>query len=362
MDITTCVRSRQANVVRICSHVHRAGLQGKKSKLQLLRVESVFFLLARLWTSTHGQRRWEQSMLIVLGRVWKAASARFLLVMRGRSSLAFPRAVATLAAVMVGVIARQWQVQLGRLQSSKVAVAEKMREISTIEDPTFGPAIKHDMQRLDSMHEAFLDAMHLQKDSPMRGHLCQLFQRPDLDDQLCRLYDQVAAGAPRITRNSFARLSRGIHGHLHQLLKAKERMPLAACTAEDQQWIFRHFDHFFPAERPLDRRTFPGFFRLVLMRRIVRTLAARIGLSKLRKGTSAPLVLYVGVDLGDGHPPFRISTVTPNAKRLICGESLALIKETPQELENLADEAPQKCLKGLGWLRRSLQYLQCVAP
>lgn len=202
-----------------------------------------------------------------------------------------------------------------------------------MEDPTFGPIVVHDMDKPDSLHEAFLDSLHLQKDSPIRGHLCQLFRRPDMDEQLCALYDQTSAGAPRISREDFMRLSRGISGHLHQLLKGKSRMPLATCTPEDQKWIFRHFDHFFPPERPLDRRMFPGYFKLILMRRIVRTLVARIGLENLRRGTSAALVLVVGVDLGGGHAPFRLNTVTPNAKTVLCGESLTLIEEISQEAD-----------------------------
>eukprot|EP00427_Karlodinium_veneficum_P033407 CAMPEP_0169185268 /NCGR_PEP_ID=MMETSP1016-20121227/1694_1 /TAXON_ID=342587 /ORGANISM="Karlodinium micrum, Strain CCMP2283" /LENGTH=315 /DNA_ID=CAMNT_0009260937 /DNA_START=29 /DNA_END=974 /DNA_ORIENTATION=- len=196
-----------------------------------------------------------------------------------------------------------------------------------IEDPTFGPGIVHNMDDPNNLHEAFLDFLHLEKQSPIRGHLLQLFRRPDLDEQLGRLYDEASDGAPKLSREAFTRISRGINGHLHQLLKGKERMPLAACTPEDQRWISTNFDQFFPPERPLDRRLFTGYFKLILMRRIVRTLVARIGLQKLRRGTSAPLVLVVGVDLGGGHPLFRINTVTPNAKKVTCGESLALIDE-----------------------------------
>jgi hypothetical protein len=216
-------------------------------------------------------------------------------------------------------------------QRARRRLAKKAR--LAIEDPTFGPGIVHNMDNPSNLHEAFLDYLHLEKQSPIRGHLLQLFRRPDLDEQLGNLYDEASGKAPKLSREAFTRISRGINGHLHQLLKGKERIPLATCTPEDQRWISKHFDEFFPQERPLDRRLFIGYFKLILMRRIVRTLVARIGLQKLRRGTSAPLVLIVGVDLGAGHPPFRINTVTPNAKKVTCGESLALIDEVQEEDE-----------------------------
>lgn len=224
------------------------------------------------------------------------------------------------------------------------APVHKMQELQSIEDPTFGPKIVHDMDKPDCLHEAFLDSVHLQKDSPIRGHLCQLFRRADIDEQLSALYDQASAGEPRISREAFMRLSRGIYGHLHQLLKGEERMPLATCTPEDQKWIFRHFDHFFPPERPLNRRMFPGYFKLILMRRIVRTLVAHMGLSNLRRGTSAPLVLTVGVDLGGGDAPFHLNTVTPNAQTVLCGECLTVIEETAQEADAASSEKPAPTL------------------
>jgi hypothetical protein len=202
-----------------------------------------------------------------------------------------------------------------------------------IEDPTFGPGILYNMDHPEQLHEDFLDYLHLERHSPIRGHLLQLFRRPEFDEQLGRLYAEASGGAPRLSREGFTRISQGIYGHIHQLLKGKERIPLAPCTPEDQRWIFRYFDQFFPPERPLDKRTFIGYFKLILMRRIVRTLVARIGLQKLRAGTSAPLVLVVGVDLGRGHQLFRINTVTPNAKSVLNGQTLALIEENPQEGE-----------------------------
>lgn len=231
------------------------------------------------------------------------------------------------------LLALQGSVLLCLYQRARRHMAQKAR--FDIADPTFGPGVIHNMDDPSNLHEAFLDYLHLEKESPIRGHLLQLFRRPDLDEQLGRLYDEASGGAPKLSRDAFTRISRGINGQLHQLLKSKERVPLAACTAEDQRWISEHYDDFFPEERPLDRRLFTGYFKLILMRRIVRTLVARIGLQKLRQGTSAPFVLIVGVDLGAGHPPFRINTVTPNAKKVTCGESLSLIDEAKEEDEFL---------------------------
>jgi hypothetical protein len=284
------------------------------------KIETVFFVLARLWKSL--------PLALELDTWWPARLRR----------------VAGVLAALAGVA---W---VRRQMARKCAAQRIVQEIKDIEDPTFGPSIVHDMHKPDSMYEAFLDSLHLQKDSPMRGHLCQLFRRPNIDEQLRTLFDQVSGGNHRISREGFMWLSRGINGHLHQLLKGRQRMPLAACTPEDQKWIFRHFDHFFPPERPLDRQVFPGFFKLVLMRRIVRTLVAHIGLSSLRRGTSAPLVLIVGVDLGGGLAPFRLNTVTPNGKTVLCGESLALVEETSQEFD-MAPAMPEKTLCGMRLLK-----------
>lgn len=234
-------------------------------------------------------------------------------------------------------------------QRMQQMMGSKMQELNAIQDPTFGPGIVHDMDKPDTLHEAFLDSLHLKKNSPIQVHLCQLFRRTDIDEQLCRLYDQASAGGPRISREAFMRLSRGIYGHLHQLLKGGERVPLATCTPQDQRWIFRHFDHFFPPERPLDRKLFPGYFKLILLRRIVRSIVAHIGMPRLRRGTSAPLVLMVGVDLGDGHAPFRLNTVTPNAKMDLCGESLALIEEASQDVDPPSSQ-PVQAPRLLGFL------------
>mmetsp|Transcript_98668 Transcript_98668/g.170819 ORF Transcript_98668/g.170819 Transcript_98668/m.170819 type:complete len:317 (-) Transcript_98668:20-970(-) len=203
-------------------------------------------------------------------------------------------------------------------------------------DPTFGPGIVHDMLSPDELHEGFLDSVHIQRGSSIREHLSRLFKRGDMTEQLCKLFEQATNGGDRLTRDDFTRLSRGIRGHLRVLLSTRERVNLSTVTPEDQRWIATQFDHFFPPERPLDRRIFPGYFKLILMRRIVRTLVARIGLQKLRQGISAPLVLVVEVDLNQGHPPFRINTVTPNSNPGGSGVSLCSIEEAPSPKERRA--------------------------
>lgn len=297
-----------------------------------------------------------ETILLLLARQWRRlpvgvfhSALRKTWQRKGLGKLA--KLLAALAGSMV--VLRQLA-QRYAAQKMHQMMDSKMQELNAIRDPTFGPGIVHDMDKPDTLHEAFLDSLHLEKNSPIQVHLCQLFRRPDIDEQLCRLYDQASAGSPRISREAFMRLSRGIYGNLHQLLKGRERMPLAACTPQDQQWIFRHFDHFFPPERPLDRKLFPGYFKLILLRRIVRSIVAHIGLPRLRRGTSAPLVLMVGVDLGDGHAPFRLNTVTPNAKTDLCGESLALIEEASQDVDPPSSQLAQapRLLGFLGSVRQ----------
>lgn len=287
-----------------------------------------------------------KTLRLVLLRLWRNLPPGWSKVQAWQRSL-LKKTVAFLATLAGAAAFRQRRLQM--LHDSAV-----QQELRAIEDPTFGPGIVHDMDHPDRLHEAFLDAVQLKSNSPIHDHLCQLFRRPGVDEQLSRLYDQASAGASRISREAFMSLSRGIHGHLHQLLNGQERMALAACTPEDQKWIFNHFDSFFPLERPLDRRLFVGYFKLILMRRIVRTLVAHVGLSKLRRGTSAPLVLFVGVDLGGDQPPFRLNTVTPNAKTVLCGESLTLIEEMPGEMEVPLPSRTNFLLPGL---LQSLRFL-----
>lgn len=232
-------------------------------------------------------------------------------------------AAGTLSIVVLACTAVQYAVRATRLRALNIL------------DPTFGPGIVHDITCPDELHEGFLDSVHIQRGTSIRSHLSRLFNREDLTQQLCQLFDQVTGGGSRLTRDDFTRLSRGIRGHLRVLLSAKERMNLSSVTPEDQRWIATQFDRYWPPERPLDRRVFPGYFKLILMRRIVRTLVARIGLQKLRQGISAPLVLVVEVDLNEGHEPFRINTVTPNASPGRSGGSLASIEEAPSPRRNM---------------------------
>lgn len=210
-----------------------------------------------------------------------------------------------------------------------------LKGLRHIPDPTFGAkfGVVHNTREPDRLWEAFLDTLCLERTSPLRRHMRQLLGRREIDDQLRELFELAAGGAERISRQDFSRLSRGISGHVHMLLKTQERVPLALPTPEDQQWIFRRFDHYFPPERPLGRDLFPGYFKLILVRRIIRTLIAYLGLRRLRSGASQPLVVDIQVDPGQGHPPFRLHTVLPNATSAPAGERLGLIEEVGDETE-----------------------------
>eukprot|EP00747_Dinoflagellata_sp_TGD_P166545 gnl/TRDRNA2_/TRDRNA2_189486_c0_seq1.p1 gnl/TRDRNA2_/TRDRNA2_189486_c0~~gnl/TRDRNA2_/TRDRNA2_189486_c0_seq1.p1 ORF type:complete len:407 (+),score=61.04 gnl/TRDRNA2_/TRDRNA2_189486_c0_seq1:74-1294(+) len=259
-----------------------------------------------------------------------------------------------------------------------------------IPDPTFGNTlgIAYDWvassagTNTEPPWEVFLGAFHIPKESPFLAHVKKLFMRPDIDEQFQALFDRLAtiggesmlegiaekgasAGsswqsrrpclalgkvgslvlprsimAPahpakfnrRLCRADVERMSRGTRGHLHVLLRANERVPLAPASAEDHSWLLECFDQVFPPERPLHRGNFPAFAKLVLVRRVVRTLVDSVGLDQILGGMPAPLVVDIAIDLGEGDDEFafRMHTVAPtSAPAAHSGERLALIEEAP---------------------------------
>jgi len=203
------------------------------------------------------------------------------------------------------------------------------RTTSEINDPTFGPSlgIVYDRGSLANSWEVFLDAVGLPSTSPMRQHARQLTQRPELDGQLRKLFAALSGENSRLTAEDVVVFSTGLQGGVRVLLNTSRREPLMRITLEDKHWLLEHFDKSFPAETPLDCEAFLGFARLIIIRRIVRTLIKIFGLERLRNGLSEPLVVDVYVALQNGSVPFRWHTVTPVASPQCGGERLGLIEE-----------------------------------
>lgn len=201
---------------------------------------------------------------------------------------------------------------------------------ASVSDPTFGTiGVVYHMDAISESWETFLDGLGFHENTPVRGHMRQLFKRQDLHEQLLELFDALASGGDRLARTDFERFSCGICGHVHVLLKNNTKMELVPAAAQDQHWILEEFDKVFPASRPLSRDLFPGVATTVLLRRIVRTLMATVGLELLQRGLPAPLVVDISVDLGAGRV-FRVHTVAPSgAPSTVCGERLSLIEESP---------------------------------
>ena len=187
--------------------------------------------------------------------------------------------------------------------------------------------VVYSYSRLSESWEDFLDAFKFPRGSPIRQHIRQLFTREDLDAQLQQLFEALCAGSA-LTRSHFERFSRGIQGHLHILTDKKTKIALLPPTQEDLQWIVQNFDSAFPDERPLSRQIFPDVAKLVLLRRVVRTLIEFVGVNQIQLGMAAPLVVDIAVDLGGQDPPFRIHTVAPCSRpSLESGERLNAISE-----------------------------------
>jgi len=189
--------------------------------------------------------------------------------------------------------------------------------------------------------EALLDGLQLPHETPVRAHIRQLFGRPDFDEELRELFDALLASRPRCSDLSpdgadprvasfrdFERFSRGIYGNLHVLLRVRAKVPIVPAKTEEMAWLAERFDWIFPPERPLSRAVFPDFAKLIILRRVLRTLVEEIGLEQLQGGMQKPLVVEVSVELGSNRKPFRLRTVTPHSARgETSGESLGLISE-----------------------------------
>ncbi|CAE7337252.1 unnamed protein product [Symbiodinium sp. CCMP2592] len=150
----------------------------------------------------------------------------------------------------------------------------------------------------------------------------------DLDAQFQRLFDVLCTGST-MNRHDFEHFSRGIQGHLHILTDKKTKIALLSPTQEDLQWIAANFEKAFPEERPLTRQNFPDVAKLVLLRRVVRTLIEFVGIDHIQGGMAAPLVVDIAVNMGSTKgPPFRIHTVAPSSRpTLESGERLNAISE-----------------------------------
>jgi len=197
-------------------------------------------------------------------------------------------------------------------------------------DPIFGKGTKqlvYSPQRIAQLWEDFLDGLGFSRSSPIRQHVRQLFEREDLEEQLQGLFDALAGGQPALDKGSFLNFSSKIRGQVHVLMHKNTEIALLPPSVEDAQWIQQRFDAVFPPEAPLDRNAFPGVAKLVLLRRVVRTLIECVGIEELKEGMKAPLVVDIAVELQPGEPPFHLRTVAPSSAPGRSGERLDLIAE-----------------------------------
>lgn len=264
---------------------------------------------------------------------------------RSRSSLKFWAWALVLVALIWRCLPR-WRIQQLLRSIFLICRDEKWRtwrrdvDLKKVKDPTFGNqiALYYDRGRMFALWEDFLDCLDLPKTSPIRDHVRQLFSRVELDEQLKDLFDALAHGAPGLSKGDALRFSRGIQGYVNVLLQRKTRVSLRGLANEDQIWLENQFEEVFPAEKPLDRSLFPAFAKLILLRRVVRTLIATLGLEKLQGGLGAPLVVDISVDIGD-REPFRLHTVAPPSAPCVCSkERLSLIQEDEGRVGDMCEE------------------------
>lgn len=193
----------------------------------------------------------------------------------------------------------------------------------------------YETQKADAW-EAYLDRLKFSSDSPLRKHLRQLLGRKDIDCELRRLYDvlQKNKAAGSLLRQVAQDFIQRINGQVHVHLRAENRVGLVPPTPKYKRGgLLESFDRVFPTSRPLDRKSFPNFAKLLIVRRIFQTLEKSVGLDNLFSDGCCPLplVITISVDLGEEIEPFRIHTVTPLSGSPLSGSEdgrmLSLIDE-----------------------------------
>jgi len=204
-------------------------------------------------------------------------------------------------------------------------------------DPAFGRslAIGYSRSRQDKFWEDFLDGLHIPFDSPVREHVREFFNRTETDVHLREVFDKVSDGKKFLSLEDFVLVSQSMSGRLHVFMKVKECVPLMEASSEDQEFLTQNFDTIFPPEDPLDCESFVPFIKLVVARRVTRTLMKALGVDSLRIGLQAPLAMRISFDLGNGEPSVVLQTVTPISSANSMGLRLGRIEDGGEDEERL---------------------------
>lgn len=182
-----------------------------------------------------------------------------------------------------------------------------------------GESLAEMLEALDgvALWEKWLDSLHFDHDSPARRHVRQLVRSPNVVKRLDELFDKLADGKGHVTKAGFSRFSEGLGGDVHFLLHGTRRVGLLPADPADAAFVEAEFDRLFPPHAPLDRVAFRETAQLVLLRRLVRTLARFCGgLHSVRTGLAANTVVDIWVEL-DGERSFRLHTVAPGGEKAL---------------------------------------------
>eukprot|EP00747_Dinoflagellata_sp_TGD_P196872 gnl/TRDRNA2_/TRDRNA2_67522_c0_seq1.p1 gnl/TRDRNA2_/TRDRNA2_67522_c0~~gnl/TRDRNA2_/TRDRNA2_67522_c0_seq1.p1 ORF type:complete len:298 (-),score=34.22 gnl/TRDRNA2_/TRDRNA2_67522_c0_seq1:186-1079(-) len=248
---------------------------------------------------------------------------RFLLTPYGKNR----RYVRSMMAVLVGLwLLRASAVRLSLTWGSKGSSRphKRIQRKRTLD-------LVNDADEQDAW-ELYLFQKGVPSDGAIHKHLGQLLGRQDVDDEMRRVFRVLAeSGAVQLqARNVAERLSVAIQGQVRVLLESSGHVNLVPPTPKaDSGRLLDCFDEAFPSERPLDCNNFPSFAKLLIVRRIFKTLASCFGDDVYsERSCPVPLVIDVSVDLGQDEP-FRIHTVTPFSHHASCALSLIEEVDTP---------------------------------
>ena len=168
--------------------------------------------------------------------------------------------------------------------------------------------------------ERWLTSLAFDASSPAVLHLRHLGTSPGLERALRHAFealDEQKAGC--LDLDGLLRFSHGLRGQLHALGDRGHSMPLLDVDWRDAAFLKCSFSTLFPPHSPLSADDFIELAKLLLLRRVVRTLAATRGMASLRRGLASPLVATLELELTGEKRLRLLHTIAPASRPAAVG-------------------------------------------
>jgi len=257
-----------------------------------------------------------------LVEMWRAVS----LLRRRRGTPAERRWLGgVVLAALLGTIGGVWLLRWLNVRRRRALTGESA-ESAAISDPTLPVSLEGATTWADASKRAgkdiwewYLDSLRFDPNTPTRQHLRSVIARAEVREQLDVLFEHLCDEAGMVSEAAFTEgVSASLRGTVHVLLRREQRTQLLPPAEQELEWLRRRWEQLWP--KGMDREGFRECAKLVMVRRLVRTLIQKVGYEKLRSGLETPLVFDIQI-ASDLH----IHTVAP-ARR---GGGLGPLPETP---------------------------------